>query len=150
MHDLSLTLPKFELYEQGPQVRPSSKSIKDQIVEGYGRRRYKADFIKFLVYAHASCDETINQLETINHIYFQENPIKDLIDEYNVLGSKINRFIKYVETSWNDIDTVREVDPMYTTPTSPPQTNSKPVTRNPKHTKSTPQRKFKQPGTRNP
>ncbi len=29
VHHLSLKLPKFELYEQGSQVRRSSKSIKD-------------------------------------------------------------------------------------------------------------------------
>ena len=33
------------------------------IVEGYGRKRYKADFIKYLVYSHAECDETILRLE---------------------------------------------------------------------------------------
>ena len=49
VHKQSLTLPKFELYEQGSQIRKSSKSIKDTIVEGYGRRRYKADFIKYLI-----------------------------------------------------------------------------------------------------
>ena len=43
IHNLSLKLPKFELYEQGSQNRRSSKSIKDNIAEGYGRRRYKAD-----------------------------------------------------------------------------------------------------------
>lgn len=41
VHKQSLKLPKFELYEQGSQVRRSSKSIKDTIAEGYGRRRYK-------------------------------------------------------------------------------------------------------------
>jgi len=58
VHEMSLTLPKYELYEQGSQIRRSSKSIKDNIAEGYGRKRYKSDFIKFLVYSHASCDET--------------------------------------------------------------------------------------------
>jgi len=63
IHHASLKLPQFELFEQGSQIRRSSKSIKDQISEGYGRRRYKADFIKFLVYAHASCDELKGQLK---------------------------------------------------------------------------------------
>jgi hypothetical protein len=31
VHKASLKLPSFELYEQGSQVRRSSKSIKDQI-----------------------------------------------------------------------------------------------------------------------
>lgn len=69
MHRYSLKLPKFELYEQGSQVRRSSKSIKDQIAEGYGRRRYKADFIKFLVYAQASNDECQNQISTLKVLY---------------------------------------------------------------------------------
>ncbi|MEN8137679.1 MAG: four helix bundle protein [Bacteroidota bacterium] len=51
VHLLTMKLPKYELYEQGSQVRRSSKSIKDTIVEGYGRRRYKADFIRFLFYS---------------------------------------------------------------------------------------------------
>lgn len=59
IHHASLKLPKFELYEQGSQIRRSSKSIKDNIAEGYGRRRYKADYVKFLVYAQSSCDECL-------------------------------------------------------------------------------------------
>jgi four helix bundle protein len=31
VHYASLKLPKFELFEQGSQVRRSSKSVKDQI-----------------------------------------------------------------------------------------------------------------------
>ena len=69
VHISSLKLPSFELYEQGSQVRRSSKSIKDQIAEGYGRRRYKPEFIKFLIYAQSSCDETTRQLGMIIELY---------------------------------------------------------------------------------
>ena len=48
VHHLSLKLPKFEIFEQGSQIRRSSKSVKDTISEGYGRRRYKAEYIKYL------------------------------------------------------------------------------------------------------
>ena len=51
-HPASLKLPKYELYELGSQLRRSSDSVVTNIVEGYGRKRYKADFIKFLVYSH--------------------------------------------------------------------------------------------------
>lgn len=61
VHKASLKLPAFELYEQGGQIRRSTKSIKDTIVEGYGRRRYKAEFIRYLIFAQASCDEATNQ-----------------------------------------------------------------------------------------
>ena len=102
VHHLSLELPKFELYEQGSQVRRSSKSIKDQITEGYGRRRYKADFIKFLVYSQASNDECTGQIETIVKLYPNQTGWQELIAEYNLLGKKINKFIQYVEKSWNE------------------------------------------------
>ena len=39
IHYMTLNyLPKFEMYEEGSQIRRSSKSIRSNIVEGYGRR----------------------------------------------------------------------------------------------------------------
>ncbi len=59
IHKMTLNeLPKFEMYEQGSQIRRSSKSVVANFVEGYGRRQYKVEYIKFLTYALASCDET--------------------------------------------------------------------------------------------
>ena len=106
VHQLSLILPKFEMYEEGSQVRRSSKSVTCAIVEGYGRRRYKADFIKHLVYAQAECDETIIHLDFL----FEAKSLPDkseyerLNNEYNFLSRRINRFIKWVETSLNEFD----------------------------------------------
>ena len=99
VHKLSLKLPTFELYEQGSQVRRSSKGIKDAIVEGYGRRVYKQDFLKFLIYSHASLLECISQLEMINELYQLEGT-GDLIKKYDLLGGKIFSFIEYVEKNW--------------------------------------------------
>ena len=66
IHKMTLNkLPRFELYEEGSQIRRSVKSVKSNIVEGYGRRRYKAEFIRFLTYSLASCDETTDHLETL-------------------------------------------------------------------------------------
>jgi len=100
VHEMSMKLPRYELYEQGSQVRRSSKSIKDNIAEGYGRRRYKDEFVRFLIFAHSSCDETISQLHMISDIHFQDNPLTDLLKKYDKLGRKINRFIQYVENNW--------------------------------------------------
>ncbi len=48
IHRMTLSdLPKFEMYETGSQIRRSIKSVKSNIVEGYGRRRYKLDFLHF-------------------------------------------------------------------------------------------------------
>lgn len=100
VHKMTMTLPKYELYEQGSQVRRSSKSIKDNIAEGFGRRRYKDEFVRFLIFAHSSCDEAISQLTMINEIYFENNGITGLLEEYELLGGKIYKFIQYVEENW--------------------------------------------------
>ncbi|HZL10805.1 MAG TPA: four helix bundle protein [Prolixibacteraceae bacterium] len=100
VHKMTMTLPKYELYEQGSQVRRSSKSIKDNIAEGFGRRRYKDEFVRFLIFAHSSCDEAISQLTMINELHFENNKLNSLLEEYEVLGAKINKFIQYVEANW--------------------------------------------------
>ncbi len=44
VHDMSLTLPKHEMYEEGSQIRRSSKSVSSNIVEGFSLRNYKMLF----------------------------------------------------------------------------------------------------------
>lgn len=100
VHQMSLKLSKYELYEQGSQIRRLSKGIKDNIVEGFGRRRYEQDFIKFLVYSQSSCDETIDHLKMISDIHYPKDPLTQLMDEYIVLGKRINKLIQYVENNW--------------------------------------------------
>ncbi len=101
IHHMSLKLPKYELYEEGSQIRRSSKGIASCIVEGYGRRKYKKDFVKFLVYAQASCDETELHLNFIhNSGYISVQIYKELKEENDKLGRKINKFIQYVEAEW--------------------------------------------------
>lgn len=102
VHRMTLTLPKYEMYEQGSQVRRSTKSIKDNIAEGYGRKRYKNEFIRFLVFSHASCDEALSQLTMIDEIHFESKGLNELISKYEILGRKLNKFIDYVEKSWNE------------------------------------------------
>lgn len=100
-HTLSLQLPKYELYELGSQIRRSSDSVVTNIVEGYGSRRYKNDFIKFLIYSHASNLETLNHIEKIINLYPNlAEEMKMLYGKYDVLGAKIFSFLKYVEENW--------------------------------------------------
>jgi four helix bundle protein len=100
IHKMTLSeLPKFEIYEEGSQIRKSSKSVKSTIVEGYGRRRYKQEFIRFLTYALASNDATIDHLETLFETESLKN--KELYDSLHgrseVLGKKLNNMIGSVE-----------------------------------------------------
>jgi four helix bundle protein len=100
IHKMTLhKLPKFELYEEGSQIRRSIKSVKSNIVEGYGRKRYTKEYMKFMIYALSSNDETLDHLENLK----STESLKDkeiyynLYDRIDMLGRKINKFIKSIE-----------------------------------------------------
>ena len=100
VHRMTLReLPKFEMYEEGSQIRRSVNSVRSNIVEGYGRRRYKQEFIRFLVLAHASYDETIDHLEGLFETgsLTNEASYRDLRAQLDLLGRKLNVFIEAVE-----------------------------------------------------
>lgn len=99
VHKVSLTLPKFELYEEGQQVRRSSKAITTSIVEGYARRRYKKDYVKYLVYCQGECDETILRIDFIldNHPDTDRSKFEELRCRYDELSKMINKFTTWVE-----------------------------------------------------
>jgi len=94
-------LPKFEMYEAGSQIRRSSKSIKSNIVEGYGRRKYQKDYLHFLIIAFSSALETNDHLETLyltrslkeDHVY------QILKEDLDHLGRKLNRLIDRISVS---------------------------------------------------
>jgi four helix bundle protein len=97
-------LPKFESREEGRQIRQSIKAVKSQIVEGFGRRRYKQEFIRYLTYASASCDTTIDHLENLS----ENGSLKDratvdkIYENLTILAKQINGFIKSVEKGPKD------------------------------------------------
>ncbi len=100
IHKMTINnLPQFEMYEVGSQIRRSIKSVKSNLVEGYGRRRYKSDFIRFLTYSLASCDETADHLETLyeTESLKDEDLYQDLHNRLEILGKKINLFVQSVE-----------------------------------------------------
>ena len=61
---------------------------------GYDRSRYKNEYIKFLTYALASCDETRDHLEMLYETGALTDKIlyEDLCKRYDILGRKINNF----------------------------------------------------------
>lgn len=110
IHKMTMTLPKFEEYEVGRQIRRSSKTTRSTIVEGYGRRFYKADYIKFIIYSLSSNDETVDHLETL----YETGSLRDQIvfdtlhKKAVVLGSKINNFLKSIKRSHTSPSYFRE------------------------------------------
>jgi four helix bundle protein len=114
MHQLSLRFPKFETFEEGSQLRKSSKGIPSCIAEGWGRRFYKNEFVKFLIYALASCDETKVHLDFIAGCkYITKEQHESYIKRYEILGRKINKYMQYVERSYlNPREKMTEVSTM--------------------------------------
>ncbi len=101
VHPTSLALPKFEMYELGSQLRRAADGVVSNIVEGYGRKRYKAEFVRYLIFSHSGCLETQNHLEKLLTLYPDKQTIfKSLLDQYISLGIKIHNFITYVENHW--------------------------------------------------
>jgi len=104
IHKMTLELPKHELFEEGSQIRRSSKAVTSLIVEGYRRRRYKADFVKHLIMSQSECDETMVHSDFL----FETGSLLDrdkfdlLSDEYRSLSKRINKFTQWAEESLNE------------------------------------------------
>ena len=99
IHQMSLRLPKFEMYEEGAQIRRSSKRVSASIVEGYAMRKYKGQYLFYLYRAHGSAEESLEHLE-----YLWETKSLTYAQEYESLRSvsltlnrKLYRFIQGVE-----------------------------------------------------
>jgi four helix bundle protein len=100
IHRMTLNeIPRFEIYETGSQIRRSSKSVKSNIVEGFGRRQSKKEFLMFLRYAIASNDETLDHLETLFKVGSLKNRVlyEDLQQKITELGRMLYGFLKAVE-----------------------------------------------------
>jgi four helix bundle protein len=97
-------LPRFEMYEEGSQIRRSMKSVKSNIVEGYGRRRHKTEYLRFLDFAYASTLETVDHLETL----FETGSLKNdsffhtTHAQLSQLAKSIHQFTRGVETHHNE------------------------------------------------
>jgi four helix bundle protein len=105
IHRMTITeLPKFELYEEGAQIRRSIKSVKSNIVEGYGRRRHKAEYLRYLDFAYASALETIDHLETLNDTgSLADAPLFAVLNSKAVqLAKSIFSFTRSVEIHHNE------------------------------------------------
>lgn len=103
IHKMSLQLPKFEQYESGSQIRRSSKSVRSNIVEGYGRRAYKQEFIRYIIFALASNMETQDHLQTLYETSSLTNDAlyTELVEKVEILGKKLNSFLETVKKQHN-------------------------------------------------
>ena len=100
IHRMTLEqLPRFELHEVGSQVRRSAKSIRANIVEGYGKRRYKLEFLRHLTYALGSAQETLDHLDTLHETgsLTSQEIHAELTSRTRLLIAKLTTFMRGVE-----------------------------------------------------
>jgi four helix bundle protein len=102
VHKMTMSLPKFEMYEEGGQIRRSSKSVSAQIVEGYALRKYKNEFLHYLWRAYGSSEETLEHLSFL----FETESLKDeklfqeLSENYKQLNRMLFNYIQSVERTF--------------------------------------------------
>lgn len=92
--------PKEELYSLTDQIRRSSRSVPMNIREGYAKKKYEQIFIRHLVDALGSSEETRGWLEFSKDFnYITDSEFEKLDQDYSNLGGMINNLIKVWHTS---------------------------------------------------
>ncbi|MDE3058743.1 MAG: four helix bundle protein [Bacteroidota bacterium] len=110
VHRLSLTFPSFERFEEGSQIRRSSKSVSSNIVEEFALRRYKNEFVHYLFRSYGSAEETIEHLELLFETQSSTDKrlFAELLQQYNFLCGKIMRYIQYVDKEFDTPNFIKE------------------------------------------
>jgi len=120
-HAMTLQLPKFEMYEEGSQIRRSSKRVSASIVEGYGVRRYKALYLSYLYRALGSADETQEHLELLHETGSLSDAVvfRELQGASRGVSQMLARFIDGVERQHTRPHGPEDLDPEVPTPDDP-------------------------------
>ena len=93
------------MFEEGGQIRRSSKRISASIVEGYALRKYKAEYLHYLYRAYGSAEETIEHLDYLwqTESLTDESLYRNLISDGQQLNRQLFTFIQGVERSHNPV-----------------------------------------------
>lgn len=98
IYKLALKLPASEKYRVADQIIRSSRSVPTNIAEGYSRKKYKVDFIRYLTIAHGSSEETKVHLEILrNSKLIPFEVYSDLLRRYKNLSVRIINYKKKIQ-----------------------------------------------------
>ena len=82
IHEISLTFPKFELYELGSQIRRSSNSAPANTAEGWNNQHTNI-YLEALNRAIGECQETQHHLSvSLSKKYITGDQFTDMDDRY--------------------------------------------------------------------
>ena len=97
VHKLSLTFPKFEMYELGSQVRRSSNSAPANVAEGFNNR-HKNIYLECISRALGEIRETQHHLlVAYRKGYISKAEFDDLVGQYNECAAMLRAIEKSVE-----------------------------------------------------
>lgn len=96
--ELTNTFPKYELYSLTDQIRRSTHSIVSNIAEGFGRKFYKQEYIRFLTFSRGSCNESREHLKaSLTRGYCSKANFDILDDKLDHLGRMLTMLIKKIK-----------------------------------------------------
>ncbi|MDQ7816775.1 MAG: four helix bundle protein [Melioribacteraceae bacterium] len=97
IHKMTIDFPKEEKYSLTDQIRRSSRSVAINIREGFAKRKYENIFIRHLVDALGSSEETRGWLNFSKDLgYIDVNIFIEMDNYYDQLNSKLHKTI----TTW--------------------------------------------------
>jgi four helix bundle protein len=92
IHTMTNTYPKEEKYSLIDQIRRSSRSVAMNIREGFAKRKYENIFIRHLVDALGSSEETRGWLNFSKDLgYIDVNIFIEMDNYYDQLNSKLHK-----------------------------------------------------------
>jgi len=103
IHAISMSLPQFERYEEGSQIRRFSKSVSVNIVEEFALRKYKNEYLHFLYRSYGSGEETLEHLRYLfaTRSLKDRNVYEDFENAYQKLNGMLFNFIMSIEKTFD-------------------------------------------------
>ena len=94
--------PKSEEYYLKAQVLDSSRSITDNIAEGFGRYHHQEN-IQFCRNSRGSLDETLDHIITAyDDKYISKEILTEINKDFKDCLKELNSYIKYLKTAKNE------------------------------------------------
>ena len=98
---LTLKFPPEERYSLTDQIRRSSRSVKANIAEGWGKRTYINSFKRHLVDSNGSLEETKSWcISALDCNYISVDIFNDLFNKAEIIGGKLWK----LHDTWKDFE----------------------------------------------
>lgn len=104
IYQIVIKLPYRIQFSIGDQIQRSSLSVTANITEGYSRKNYPKDFIRFLDIARGSNDETILHLKLLRDLgYIKEDVFQEYDNQLIFVGKQLTNFIKKIRSNLSSL-----------------------------------------------